>query len=88
MTKLKTLKDLKFLFNDLQIEELRKEAIKWCNRINKETEKAFKDNEDGGDEPLQLFKSYNGNDDGIVENYWHIEDFIIHFFNLTEEDLK
>lgn len=85
MTELKTLKDLKFwdclkvfpdkpsyVDNQKIKKKLRQEAIKWIKKISSK--------------PLMKF-SYDGvMMDGYARNA--VRNWIKHFFNITEEDLK
>ena len=95
MTKLKTIKDLEKQDwsthkGDMELVravffEVKKEALKWMNEINKKTKEAYEKNEDGGHDDLKIFPSEN---DWSVANHGIVNDFIEHFCNFNDKEIS
>jgi len=94
MTELKTLKDFKtpkgcdYICKTLVLRDLKQEAIKWVKEISKDRSigvQLFTDGKKRKGNPIG--KAIYGDEERKLINKEKIE-WIKHFFNLTEEDLK
>jgi len=88
--KLKTLKDFsefRFDYTDeddplIHIKELKAEAVKWVKELKEHENNGISDKI--GFESYEFTKFYDWQND----TFYQIREWIKHFFNLTEEDLK
>ena len=87
MSELKTLKDFEQKLDSpiertfVNIDELKAEAVKWVKQLDFEISNYYKDMNRGLKRKVIKNKMTNA-------QRWQIKKWIIHFFNLTEEDLK
>ena len=74
--KLKTLKDIEFSSDNFMIvEQLKQEAIKWIKEFQRQHQTEYSD-----------FFDYNFINES--KTYCEVFNWIKHFFNITEEELK